>query len=128
MIQKNLEPVEKMKVNSFPITQQRNGWLISWPGFRNISRVENKQKLADLIFDSIGAQEARFGVRFKDGETKFLHIRSVDWHAPGADCLDYLFFVHDRHNGNKLAATQYLQWEQNLVSQLDQQERSSFKI
>ena len=45
-----------------------------------------------------------------------------------ADCLDYLFFVHDRHNGNKLAATQYLQWEQNLVSQLDPQERSSFKI
>jgi hypothetical protein len=79
-----------MKVEHFPITQQHNGWLVSWPGFRNISRVENKQKLADLIFDSIGAQEVRFGVRFKDGETKFLHIRSVDWHAPGAGCLDDL--------------------------------------
>ena len=79
-----------MKADHFPITQQHNGWLISWPGFRNISRVENKQKLADLIFDSIGAQEARFGVRFKDGETKFLHIRSSDWHAPGADHLDNL--------------------------------------
>ena len=70
-----------MKADHFPITQQRNGWLISWPGFRNISRVENKQKLADLIFDSIGAQEARFVVRSKDGETKFLYIRSVDWAA-----------------------------------------------
>jgi hypothetical protein len=79
-----------MTVDHFPITQQHNGWLITWPGFRNISRVENKQKLADLIFDSIGAQEARFGVRFKDGETKFLHIRSSDWHAPGADLLDNL--------------------------------------
>jgi hypothetical protein len=52
--------------------------LITWPGFRNISRVENKHKLADLIFDSIGAEEARFGIRL-DGETEFLHIRSVDW-------------------------------------------------
>jgi hypothetical protein len=80
---------------SFPITQQHNGWLVSWPDFRNISRVESKHKLADLIFDSIGAEEARFGVRFKDGETKFLHIRSVDWHAPGADCLDNLLDQYD---------------------------------
>jgi hypothetical protein len=69
--------------------------LVSWPGFRNISRVENKQKLADLIFDSIGAQEVRFVVRLVDGETKFLHIRSVDWHAPGADHLDNLLDQYD---------------------------------
>jgi hypothetical protein len=56
------------------------------------------------------------------------NIDSTPDHPANADCLDYLFFVHDRHNGNKLAATQYLQWEQNLVSQLDHQERSSFKI
>ena len=66
---------------SFLITQQHNGWLVSWPGFRNISRVENKQKLADLIFDSIGAKEVRFGVRLVDGRTEFLHIRSIDWAA-----------------------------------------------
>ncbi|MDO8718177.1 MAG: rhodanese-like domain-containing protein [Polaromonas sp.] len=45
-----------------------------------------------------------------------------------ADCLDYLFFVHDRHEGNKRAATQYLEWEMNLVSQLDVQEKSSFNL
>lgn len=45
-----------------------------------------------------------------------------------ADCLDYLFFVHDRHEGNKGAATQYLEWEMNLVSQLDEQEKTSFKL
>jgi hypothetical protein len=84
-----------MKVDHFPIVRAHNGWLVSWPGFRNISRVENKQKLADLIFDSIGAEEARFGVRFKDGETKFLHIRSSDWHAPGADRLDNLLDQYD---------------------------------
>ena len=84
-----------MMSQSFPIIQQHNGWLVSWPDFRDIRRVENKQKLADLIFDSIGAEEARFGVRFKDGETKFLHIRSVDWHAPGADHLDNLLDQYD---------------------------------
>lgn len=45
-----------------------------------------------------------------------------------ADCLDYLFFVHDRHEGNKRAAAQYLEWEMNLVSQLDAQEKSSFTL
>ncbi|MCP2899137.1 sulfurtransferase, partial [Salmonella enterica subsp. enterica serovar Typhimurium] len=30
------------------------------------------------------------------------------------DCIDYLFFVHDRHDGNKAAARQYLAWETNL--------------
>jgi hypothetical protein len=81
--------------DTFPITQQHNGWLVSWPGFRNISRVENKHKLADLIFDSIGAKEVRFGVRLVDGGTEFLHIRSVDWHSPGADHLDNLLDQYD---------------------------------
>jgi len=70
-----------MKVDLFPIVRVHNGWLVSWPGFRNISRVESKQKLADLIFDSIGAEEVRFGVRLVDGRTEFLHIRSIDWAA-----------------------------------------------
>jgi len=84
-----------MKVVHFPIVRAHDGWLVSWPGFRNISRVENKQKLADLIFDSIGAKEVRFGVRLVDGGTEFLHIRSVDWTAPGADHLDDLLDRYD---------------------------------
>jgi hypothetical protein len=65
----------------FPITQVRNGWMISWPGFRDISQVEIKQKLADLIFNSIGVEEARFGVRLHGGKTEFLHIQFNDWAA-----------------------------------------------
>jgi rhodanese-related sulfurtransferase len=45
-----------------------------------------------------------------------------------AECIDYLFFVHDRHDGNKEAARKYLEWETNLVSQLDEQERNTFSI
>ncbi len=47
---------------------------------------------------------------------------------PDADCIDYLFFVHDRHDGNKQAARQYLAWEMNLVSQLNAQERAVFTL
>jgi rhodanese-related sulfurtransferase len=45
-----------------------------------------------------------------------------------ADCIDYLFFVHDRHDGNKEAARRYLAWETGLVAQLDAQELASFRL
>jgi rhodanese-related sulfurtransferase len=44
------------------------------------------------------------------------------------DCIDFLFFVHDRHDGNAEAARQYLAWETGLLDQLDAQERGSFRI
>lgn len=47
---------------------------------------------------------------------------------PDGDCIDFLFFVHDRHSGNKAAARQYLAWETNLLSQIDADERASFRI
>jgi rhodanese-related sulfurtransferase len=48
---------------------------------------------------------------------------------PGdADCIDYLFFVHDRHDGNKEAARRYLDWETGLIAQLDAQELAGFRI
>ena len=60
------------------------------------------------------------------------------WHAAGypleatpalptdVERIDYLFFVHDRHDGNLDAARGYLAWEIGLVAQLDAQERASF--
>ena len=62
-----------------------------------------------------------------------------DWKALGLDvvvtpdeptekeCIDYLFFVHDRHDGNLDAARRYLEWEVGLLAQLDEQERSVLK-
>jgi len=44
------------------------------------------------------------------------------------DCIDYLFFVHDRHDGNKAAARQYLAWETNLVRQIDERERAAYRF
>lgn len=64
----------------------------------------------------------------------------ADWRAAGltvvstpdnpadADCIDHLFFTHDRHAGNHAAMRQYLEWEVGLVDQLDAQERGVFAI
>src|SRR5690606_20506123 len=32
-----------------------------------------------------------------------------------SECIDFLFFVHDRHEGNKDAARAYLEWETGLL-------------
>lgn len=45
-----------------------------------------------------------------------------------ADAIDYLFFVHDRHDGNLDAARRYLAWELGLVAQLDADERGEYRL
>jgi rhodanese-related sulfurtransferase len=44
------------------------------------------------------------------------------------EAIDFLQFVHDRHDGNLEAARRYLEWEQGLVAQLDPEERSEFRL
>jgi len=44
------------------------------------------------------------------------------------ECIDHLFFVHDRHAGNKEAMRQYLAWETGLMAQLDEQDRKAFRV
>jgi rhodanese-related sulfurtransferase len=43
-----------------------------------------------------------------------------------ADCIDFLFFTHDRQS-NPDAARQYLAWETGLLARLDGQERGVFR-
>ncbi|MFN7085298.1 MAG: rhodanese-like domain-containing protein [Burkholderiales bacterium] len=47
---------------------------------------------------------------------------------PDGECIDYLFFVHDRHAGNREAMQRYLAWETGLVAQLDERDKASFKV
>ncbi|CAM3871841.1 Cystathionine beta-lyase [Pseudomonas reidholzensis] len=49
-----------------------------------------------------------------------------DFSLADADCIDFLFFVHDRHAGNKDAARQYLAWETGLIAQMSDAEINSF--
>jgi rhodanese-related sulfurtransferase len=57
-----------------------------------------------------------------------LSILATPDHPADADCIDYLFFVHNRHEGDAEAARQYLAWETGLLAQLDAQERGAFRI
>ena len=47
---------------------------------------------------------------------------------PDTECIDYLFFVHDRHAGNREAMKQYLAWETGLMAQLGEQDKSVFRL
>ncbi|KAF1042679.1 MAG: Thiosulfate sulfurtransferase GlpE [Herbaspirillum frisingense] len=48
--------------------------------------------------------------------------------AEGQTRLDYLFFVHDRHEGNAQAARQYLDWETALIAQCSADELGVFRL
>jgi rhodanese-related sulfurtransferase len=45
-----------------------------------------------------------------------------------AQAIDYLFFVHDRHEGNLDAARRYLQWETGLLAQCAPEELAVFRL
>lgn len=44
------------------------------------------------------------------------------------EAIDFLAFVHDRHDGNLEASGRYLAWEQGLIAQLDAAERAAFLL
>ncbi|MES2610065.1 MAG: rhodanese-like domain-containing protein [Pseudomonadota bacterium] len=49
--------------------------------------------------------------------------------SPGdGEAIDYLFFVHDRHDGNLDAARRYLEWETGLIAQCSPQELGTFRL
>jgi rhodanese-related sulfurtransferase len=52
----------------------------------------------------------------------------VGWPETPLQPVDFLAFVHDRHDGNLDAARQYLAWETGLVGRLDHQERAAFLL
>ena len=46
----------------------------------------------------------------------------------GADCIDFLFWVHDRHNGNEDSMRDYLAWEEQLPAQIEADGDAQFRI
>lgn len=44
------------------------------------------------------------------------------------EAIDFLYFVHDRHDGNAEASRRYLAWELQLVDQIDDRERAGFSL
>jgi len=85
--------------------------------------------LAARELAGMGITEVRLNMDAPDAwRAAGLSIEASDDLPADEDCIDYLFFVHDRHDGNKAAARQYLAWETNLIHQIDEQERSIFRF
>ena len=61
-------------------------------------------------------------------EASGMSIHQSPNQPPDDVCIDYLFFTHDRHEGNLDAARQYLAWELALTGQIDSAERSAFRL
>lgn len=80
--------------------------------------------LADIGIGDVSLVEGGFAAWRARG----LPVKEGGCEPSDADAIDYLFFVHDRHDGNLDAARAYLAWEEQLVSQLDPAERSEFRL
>jgi rhodanese-related sulfurtransferase len=84
--------------------------------------------LAAVDLKVAGAQEVRIlAGGFEAWRDAGLPVESSPGIPSDADCIDFLFFTHDRHS-NADAARQYLAWETGLLDQLDDQERGAFRL
>jgi rhodanese-related sulfurtransferase len=80
--------------------------------------------LADM-----GARDIRrVGGNLDDWRSQGLTVLATPNQPSDAEAIDFLFFVHDRHDGNLEAARRYLAWETGLLKQLDAAERGEYRI
>lgn len=63
-----------------------------------------------------------------DWEAAGLPLESTPASPADVDAIDYLFFVHDRHDGNLDAARRYLSWENGLIAQCAPDELAAFRL
>lgn len=89
----------------------------------------NIARLAAIDLREHGMQDVRFFSDMLDAwKSAGGPVESSDREPPDAQCIDYLFFVHDRHSGNREAMKQYLAWETGLIAQLSAEDRALFKV
>jgi rhodanese-related sulfurtransferase len=82
--------------------------------------------LAAIDLKEAGAQDIRILAGGHEAWRKAgLPVEASPDRPSDADCIDFLFFTHDRHSSAD-AARQYLAWETGLLDQLDEQERGVF--
>jgi rhodanese-related sulfurtransferase len=82
---------------------------------------------------AIDLAELGFDVRLLDGgmaawRAARLPVETSTNRPSREEAIDFLRFVHDRHDGNLDASRQYLAWEQGLIAKLDTEERAEFRL
>jgi len=99
---------------------------------RTIVLVADSADIAQLAATELAAAARGGAKRLEGGIRAWMRAGYATEASPGvppdAECIDYLFFVHDRHAGNREAMRRYLAWETGLMDQLDDQDRSAFRI
>jgi rhodanese-related sulfurtransferase len=99
---------------------------------RRIVVVADEAEVAELAVAELPAQQRDKASLLAGGlaawQATGLPVVGTPEHPADEDCIDYLFFVHDRHAGNLEAARQYLAWEMGLVDALHPQDRAVFNL
>lgn len=86
-------------------------------------------QLAALDLKAAGANDVRMVTgTLEQCAAAGLELVATPNEPTDAERIDFLFFVHDRHEGNKEAARGYLAWETGLIKQLHESERASFRL
>tara|TARA_Y100000588_G_scaffold182995_1_gene196765 strand:- start:103 stop:1683 length:1581 start_codon:yes stop_codon:yes gene_type:complete len=93
------------------------------------SEHETRARLA--VIDARGATDAPVLV-LKGGREAWTAAGLPTEHSPespkDADCIDFLFWVHDRHEGNEDSMRDYLAWEEQLPAQIEADGDAQFRI
>ena len=85
--------------------------------------------LAALDLAETGVREVRLlAGRHEAARAAGLPMVATPGAPADAECIDFLFFTHGRHEGDAAAARRYLVWEIGLVGQLDAEERGAFRL
>jgi hypothetical protein len=82
------------------------------------------KELGDLGFATVRQVEGGHDALFAAGAA----VECGEEIPSAEEAIDFLFFVHDRHDGNLEASRRYLAWEQGLIAQLDKAERDAFRL
>lgn len=82
------------------------------------------QELSDLGFAQIRKVEGGHTALAASGAK----VETTSETPTPDEAIDFLRFVHDRHDGNLDSSRRYLAWEQGLIAQLDEAERAEFDL
>ena len=102
------------------------------PSEREVILVADDPVVAALIADDLNQWSIGPVYLFDSGMAAWREgggkLVGSDLNSSHPDRIDFAAFTAERHSGNKNHMRQYLEWEINLVNQLDEQERGVFNV
>lgn len=106
---------------------------LAFPADGMLALIADDPDVASLAAHDLSAQAPGLDLRLLDGGLEAWERAggtveaSADVPSP-VDAIDFLAFLHDRHDGNLESARRYLAWETGLISQLDERDLAEFHL